>query len=157
VNIGDRVRLARRAAGLSQEEVARRAGIGLNAVNRLERGESSDPHYSTLQGLARALGVPIELLVKEEAPPKAGAPEKEPGQSPDLEQEATVENVITFDQEGVREAIRAHKEGKISKAEVRKAIADLVRGGPTNPLEEAIELLLELTHEHSEDKEGAKT
>jgi transcriptional regulator with XRE-family HTH domain len=66
MNIGNRIRVARKAAGLTQEEVAQRAGVRLNAVNRLERGESRDPHYSTLVGIARALNVPVEYLVKEE-------------------------------------------------------------------------------------------
>ena len=69
VSIGERVRAGRKALHLSQEEVARRAGVSLNQVNRLERGEIVDPRYSTLRGLARALGVPVEALVKEEVGP----------------------------------------------------------------------------------------
>ncbi len=69
MNIGERVRAGRKALHLSQEEVARRAGVSLNQVNRLERGEIVDPHYSTLLSLAQALGVPVEALVKEEVGP----------------------------------------------------------------------------------------
>ncbi len=64
--IGERIRAARKAAGLTQEDLAHRAGVRLNAIARLERGESRDPHYSTLLGIAHAVGVPIEVLVKEE-------------------------------------------------------------------------------------------
>jgi transcriptional regulator with XRE-family HTH domain len=67
VSIGDKVRATRKATGISQEEVARRAGVSLNVINRLERGVILDPHYSTLRGIARALGVPIEDLVRETA------------------------------------------------------------------------------------------
>jgi transcriptional regulator with XRE-family HTH domain len=74
VSIGDKVRATRKAAGISQEEVARRAGVSLNVINRLERGVILDPHYSTLRGIARALGVLVEDLVREPAG-KAGAPE----------------------------------------------------------------------------------
>jgi len=80
VSIGDKVRATRKAAGISQEEVARRAGVSLNVINRLERGVILDPHYSTLRGIARALGVPVEDLVREPAlasfatPGKAEAP-----------------------------------------------------------------------------------
>jgi transcriptional regulator with XRE-family HTH domain len=69
VSIGERVRAGRKALHLSQEEVARRAGVSLNQVNRLERGAIVDPRYSTLRSLAGALGVPIEALVKEEVGP----------------------------------------------------------------------------------------
>jgi transcriptional regulator with XRE-family HTH domain len=65
VTIGDKVRATRKAAGISQEEVARRAGVSLNVINRLERGVITDPHYSTLRGLARALNMPVEELVAE--------------------------------------------------------------------------------------------
>jgi transcriptional regulator with XRE-family HTH domain len=84
VSIGDKVRATRKAAGISQEEVARRAGVSLNVINRLERGVILDPHYSTLRGIASALGVPVEDLVREpalagkaEAPREAGRLEEE--------------------------------------------------------------------------------
>src|SRR5918993_2737846 len=68
VSIGERVRTWRKALHLSQEEVARRAGVSLNQVNRLERGEIVDPHFSTLAGLATALNMHISELVGEPAP-----------------------------------------------------------------------------------------
>ena len=67
MSIGDKVRATRKAAGISQEEVARRAGVSLNVINRLERGVILDPHFSTLRGIASALGVPVEDLVREPA------------------------------------------------------------------------------------------
>jgi transcriptional regulator with XRE-family HTH domain len=68
VNIGDRIRMVRKAVGVSQEEVARRAGTSLKNVGEIERGLVTDPHYSTLRGIAHALGMPVEVLVKEEEP-----------------------------------------------------------------------------------------
>ena len=65
MSIGERVRTGRKALHLSQEEVARRAGVSLNQVNRLERGEIVDPHFSTLAGLATALDMQISELVGE--------------------------------------------------------------------------------------------
>jgi transcriptional regulator with XRE-family HTH domain len=83
VSIGDKVRATRKAAGISQEEVARRAGVSLNVINRLERGVILDPHYSTLRGIASALGVPVEDLVREPAlAGKADAPETRPADEP---------------------------------------------------------------------------
>ena len=66
MNIGDRIRIARKAAGLSQEEVARRAGLSLKGMGEIERGDIEDPHISSLAKIARALGVPVEALIKEE-------------------------------------------------------------------------------------------
>lgn len=58
--IGSALRDARRAAGLQQEELARRAGVSRMTVQRLEAG-TIDPRVSTVLVLARALG--LELLL----------------------------------------------------------------------------------------------
>src|SRR4051812_38154981 len=90
-NLGERVRAVRKARDLSQEALAREAGVSLNLVNKLERGVVTDPHYSTLSGIARALGVPVQELVREpavplaEAPGETGPPDVE-GQRPSLNQ-----------------------------------------------------------------------
>ena len=73
MDIGGRVRARRRDLNMSQEALARRAGVTLNAISLLERGVSSDPHYSTLAGLAGALGASIAELVGETDAPKAPA------------------------------------------------------------------------------------
>jgi transcriptional regulator with XRE-family HTH domain len=74
VEIGERIRALRTARGLSQEEVARRTGIGLKSYGDLERGRTRDPHYSTLRGVARALDVGVEDLLEEPAVPLDEAP-----------------------------------------------------------------------------------
>lgn len=66
LTIGHRVRSQRRALDLTQEQLARRADVSLNLVNRVERGAILDPHVSTLRSLAHGLGVNVEELVKEE-------------------------------------------------------------------------------------------
>jgi transcriptional regulator with XRE-family HTH domain len=81
VDIGERIRSLRTARGLSQEEVARRTGIGLKSYGDLERGRTKDPHYSTLRGVARALNVRVEELLEEpvplgDAPGEAGLSEE---------------------------------------------------------------------------------
>jgi transcriptional regulator with XRE-family HTH domain len=83
VSIGERVRAGRKALHLSQEEVARRAGVSLNQVNRLERGEIVDPHFSTLSGLATALDMQISELVGEPSVPLGEDPRG--AGDPDLE------------------------------------------------------------------------
>jgi transcriptional regulator with XRE-family HTH domain len=66
--VGDRVRRLRQERGLSQEDVARHTSIGLRSYGEIERGHVRDPHLSTLRGIARALGVPVEVLLREPAP-----------------------------------------------------------------------------------------
>lgn len=66
--------MLREAAGLSQEAFAHEAGITKNQVQLLEGGRSSgrkeasgpsNPRMSTLDGIARALGLTVpQLLVK---------------------------------------------------------------------------------------------
>jgi transcriptional regulator with XRE-family HTH domain len=63
--VSDRVRRLRKEHGLTQEEVARRAGLTLNSYGDIERGHVRDPHLSSLEAIARALGVPIQALVNE--------------------------------------------------------------------------------------------
>ena len=74
MGIGERIRALRTERGLSQEEVARRTGVSLGSYGDIERGVTTDPHYSTLRGISHALGVPIERLLQEEPAPLAEAP-----------------------------------------------------------------------------------
>src|SRR5579872_420345 len=49
------LRRLRRAAGLTQEELAERAGLSPRAISDLERGTRRAPHRDTLERLAGAL------------------------------------------------------------------------------------------------------
>jgi transcriptional regulator with XRE-family HTH domain len=69
-DLGSRLRSLRKARGLSQEALARRADIGLRAYGDLERGRALDPHYSTLEAIAHALGTTVAELVGEEPSPE---------------------------------------------------------------------------------------
>jgi transcriptional regulator with XRE-family HTH domain len=69
VNIGDRIRTARKAAGMTQEAVARRTDLSLQAVGDIERGIVRDPHISSLRQIARALGIPVTQMLEDPAPP----------------------------------------------------------------------------------------
>jgi predicted ATPase/DNA-binding XRE family transcriptional regulator len=51
------LRARRRALGLTQAELAARAGIGVRTVRDLERGRSSRPQRTTVELLANALGL----------------------------------------------------------------------------------------------------
>jgi transcriptional regulator with XRE-family HTH domain len=64
VYIGDRLKHLRTRRALTQRELAERAGISTNALNRLEL-DKAEPHMSTLRKLARALDVDPTKLVGE--------------------------------------------------------------------------------------------
>lgn len=55
--IAARLRAAREAAALTQEELAGRAGLSAKAVGALERGERTRPYPHTVRSLADALGL----------------------------------------------------------------------------------------------------
>jgi transcriptional regulator with XRE-family HTH domain len=67
--IGKRVRELREARGLSQSEVARRAGITPSAVHFIESGRTKEPSASTVAAIARAIGVGVEEVFEESAVP----------------------------------------------------------------------------------------
>lgn len=58
---GESLRDARRAAGLSQEELAAKAGLSRMTVQKLEAG-AIDPRLSTLTVIMRALGLDLALV-----------------------------------------------------------------------------------------------
>jgi transcriptional regulator with XRE-family HTH domain len=64
VDIGDRIRLARQDQGLSQRQLADRAGLSLNGVAIMERGLRVDPHLSTIAAIAIALGMSVAELLE---------------------------------------------------------------------------------------------
>jgi transcriptional regulator with XRE-family HTH domain len=65
MKIGAQVKRERELALLTQQELADRAGIGLNTLNRIER-DHAEPHFRTIRKLANALGVdPATLIPKE--------------------------------------------------------------------------------------------
>jgi transcriptional regulator with XRE-family HTH domain len=146
-----RLRVLRAERGLSLTEAAERAGIQRQTLALLERGERH-PHDPTLAKIAKGYGVPVKDLLEEPAlAGKAEAPQL--GLSVD-----STEEVITFDDDAVRAAINSAKAGKLTRKEAARAIADSVRGGPADALEDAVELLLEhAERRRSEGREAAKT
>jgi transcriptional regulator with XRE-family HTH domain len=63
VYIGDKLKDLRTQRALTQQELADKAGIGKNTVNRIERNDT-EPHMSTLRKIAKALDVDPATLVK---------------------------------------------------------------------------------------------
>lgn len=67
------LRALREAKGWDQQTLARHAVIDPSVVSRLERGMQHDLRASVLVALARALGVPVDLLLitpQQELPPE---------------------------------------------------------------------------------------
>lgn len=60
--LGERLAKLRTQAGLSQAELATKAGVLLGRVAHIEQGVSSDPKLSTVCKLADALGVKLDAL-----------------------------------------------------------------------------------------------
>src|SRR5499433_1412264 len=54
-SFGTQLKALREAAGFTQEELATIAGLSVNAVSALERGERRRPHVETVRALSAAL------------------------------------------------------------------------------------------------------
>ncbi len=63
VTVEKNLKRLRKATKMTQEQLARRAGLSLGYVQRLEAGRH-DPPVSTLRALAKALGVPVGRLLE---------------------------------------------------------------------------------------------
>jgi transcriptional regulator with XRE-family HTH domain len=81
---GARLKQLRAQAGLTQQELADRAGLHKQSVSRLEQDEYS-PTWPTVQALAKALGVnslafegTVEPSPKTKQPARRGRPPKAP-------------------------------------------------------------------------------
>lgn len=63
VTLGERIESRRRALGLSQNELARRAGINHPTLFKIESGQRRNPSIGIVVKIARALGTTAEALV----------------------------------------------------------------------------------------------
>jgi transcriptional regulator with XRE-family HTH domain len=70
MSIGERVKLARKEAGLTQQELANKAGIKQSTLSELERGDSYGT--KTLASMAAALSVNALWLEKGVGPKRTG-------------------------------------------------------------------------------------
>jgi transcriptional regulator with XRE-family HTH domain len=60
-----RIRELRERKKLSQERLARLADVSLNTIVKIESGESRHPTIQTMAGIAKALGISLDDLVKQ--------------------------------------------------------------------------------------------
>ena len=60
----------RKIAGLTQQQLARKAGVDVTLISRLENGQRLNASYPTIVRLARALNLEPEELLP--VPPREG-------------------------------------------------------------------------------------
>jgi transcriptional regulator with XRE-family HTH domain len=64
MELSKRIRDLRYAKGWGPDELASRAKISRTALYQIERGNTSKPQAGTLRRISRALGVPLEALLR---------------------------------------------------------------------------------------------
>lgn len=67
MSLAERLRARRKAASLTQVELAERAGVSQSVVSRLESGATTDASWSVMAAIANALGVSADELLSGEA------------------------------------------------------------------------------------------
>ena len=60
--IGERIRLAREACRLTQQDLADRSGVPLGTLGAIEAGRVAEPSKATLEGVSAATGFPIPFF-----------------------------------------------------------------------------------------------
>ena len=63
--LSKKIRELRNKKALSQEKLARLADVSYNTVVKIESGESKNPTFQTMKGIAKALGVSLDDLASE--------------------------------------------------------------------------------------------
>jgi FMN phosphatase YigB (HAD superfamily)/DNA-binding XRE family transcriptional regulator len=76
VGLGQKLQDARKAAGLTQQDLCQRAGLSYSTLAKIERGAIKAPSIFTIQSIAAALGVTLGQLLGEVAPSTTPEPEK---------------------------------------------------------------------------------
>jgi transcriptional regulator with XRE-family HTH domain len=63
--LAENIKTFRKQRGISQEELARKAGVTYSTLIKLESGSNKNPTVKTLQQIAQALEVTLDDLMKE--------------------------------------------------------------------------------------------
>lgn len=59
-----KIRELRNKKGLSQEKLARLANVSYHTIVKIESGESKNPTFLTMAGIAKALDISLDNLVE---------------------------------------------------------------------------------------------
>ena len=68
MNLGNRIKQLRGKNELTPTELARRAGVSVPTITKLEDGSAQNPTLENLRGIASALGVSVAYLIGEGHP-----------------------------------------------------------------------------------------
>lgn len=60
--IGQRITALRKQEGISQQELADRAGLTRQHIGRIEKGELVSVAYVTIQQIAEAIGMTVDIV-----------------------------------------------------------------------------------------------
>ena len=60
--MGQRITALRKLEGISQQELADRAGLTRQHIGRIEKGELVSVAYVTIQQIAEALGMTVDII-----------------------------------------------------------------------------------------------
>jgi transcriptional regulator with XRE-family HTH domain len=97
MRFGKEIRRRRKALGLTQDALAERAKISPHFVSGLENGYTRDPSLSTVQALAKGLGVTVgELLGASKSAPDLSPLATEVGRLFDAAHEELQRAVLTI-------------------------------------------------------------
>ena len=61
-----KIKELRKKKEISQETLARLAGVSLNTIVKIESGQSRHPTIQTMVGIAKALEISLDELIKKE-------------------------------------------------------------------------------------------
>jgi putative hydrolase of the HAD superfamily len=75
-SLGKRLQDARRAAGFTQQMLCHKADLSYSTLAKIERGAIKSPSIFTIQSIASALGVTLDVLVGQEGPVTSSTPKK---------------------------------------------------------------------------------
>lgn len=74
--LGKRLQLARRRAGLTQQQLCQKAGLSYSTLAKIERGAIKSPSVFTVASIAGATGTPLEDLLDLKKPESPALPAK---------------------------------------------------------------------------------
>lgn len=69
--LGKKLQAARRAAGMTQQDLCHKAGLSYSTLTKIERGAIKAPSVFTIQSVANVLGVSLDELVGRPPAPQA--------------------------------------------------------------------------------------
>ena len=71
MNVGELIKMARVAAGMTQADLSEKLGVPFQSVSQWERG-TRNPKQATIQRIASALNIPVYSLMTPDAAAEAG-------------------------------------------------------------------------------------